>query len=77
MDIRELHYPDSDKTYQYKCIRGRNNLFLLDWPFLVLMQSHCSSPIATKDFGNAVIPLFCPAFAGSFPHFSYKEVPDP
>ena len=64
-------------TNTSKCIRGRNNLFLLDWSFLVLMQSHCSSPIATKDFGSAVIPLFCLAFAGSFPHFSYKEVPDP
>ena len=42
--------------------------FLLDRSFLVLTQSHCSSPIATKDFGGAVSPLFCPVFAGSFHH---------
>ena len=41
----------------------------------LLMQSHCSSSIVTKGFGSIVSPLFYPAFAGSFPHFIYKEVP--
>ena len=43
---------------------------------LILTQSHCSSPITTTGFGCAVGPLFGPVFAGSFPHFSYKEVVD-
>ena len=40
--------------------------------FLVLTQLYCSSLIATTSFGSAVSPQFCPAFTGSFPHFSYK-----
>ena len=38
-------------------------------------KSHCSSPIAVKDFRGAVNPLVDPAFAGNFLHFSDKEVP--
>ena len=49
---------------------------LFDLSFLVLTHSHSSSPTATKSFGGAVSPQFCPDFAGSFPHSSYKEVPD-
>ena len=49
---------------------------MFEQSFLVLTQLHCSWPIATKGFGRAVSPLFCPAFAGSFPYLSNKEVPD-
>ena len=42
-----------------------------------IRELHYPASDTTKDFGSAVIPLFCLAFAGSFPHFSYKEVPDP
>ena len=55
---------------------GRSKAFLFDWSFLLLIQSSRSSPIATKGFGGAVRPLFCPAFSGSVPNFSYKKVPD-
>ena len=48
--------------------------FLFDRSFLVLTQSHCSSPIVTKRFGGAVSPLFHLAFAGSFPYLSYIEM---
>ena len=48
--------------------------FLFGRSFLVLTQSHWSSPIVTKRFGGAVGPLFHLAFAGSFPCFSYIEV---
>ena len=59
--------------------RGRNKVFLFDRSVKrtkMGRKSHCSSHIATKGFGGAVIPLFDPAFTGSFPLFSYKEVPD-
>ena len=70
-----------DDTTLYKCgsdldIRGRNKVSLFDRSFLVLTQSHCSSPITANGFGREVSPLFFPAFAGSFPHFSYKGVSD-
>ena len=29
-----------------------------------------------KGFGSSESPLFCPAFTGNFPNFSYKEVHD-
>ena len=51
-------------------------LFCLTCHFWVWWKSHCSSPIAAKSFGNAKTLLFFPAFAGSFPCFSYKEVSD-
>ena len=51
-------------------------LFCLAGHFWVWCKSHCSSPIATIGFGGAVTPPFFPAFAGSFPYFSYREVPD-
>ena len=50
--------------------------FLFDRSFLLLTQSHCSLPIATKSFGSAVSPLFCPAFAGSSLCFNYREERD-
>ena len=54
---------------------GWNKFFVLfDQSKFVLTQSHCSSTIASKDFGGTVNPLFCPACAGCFPHFIYKEV---
>ena len=55
--------------------RGQKKVSLFDQSFLVLMQSLCSAPIVTNCFGSAVSNLLCPAFAGSFPHFNYKEVP--
>lgn len=55
---------------------GNKGVFLFDWSFLVLTQSNCNSPITAKGFGGAVIPLFSSAFAGSFPHFSCKEMSD-
>ena len=51
-------------------------LFYLTGHFWCWYKSHCSWPIATKGFGGVVISLFCPVFAGSFSHFSYKEVPN-
>ena len=64
------------KVFLHSSITGQNKVFLFDRSFLVLTESHRSSPIATKGFGGAVNPLFCLAFVGSFPHFSYKEAPD-
>ena len=34
------------------------------------------NPVYCKAFGGTVGPLFSPAFAGSFSHFSCKEIPD-
>ena len=50
--------------------------FCLTGHFWGWQKPHCCSLIATKGFSGAVSHLFDPAFAGSFPHFSYKEVPD-
>ena len=57
-------------------LQGRNKVFLFGQSFFVLTQSHCSSPITTKSCAGAVRPLFCTSFIRSFPHFSYKEVPN-
>ena len=54
--------------------RGQKKVSLFDQSFLVLTQSLCSAPIVTNCFGSAVSHLLCPAFAGNFPHFDYKEV---
>ena len=56
--------------------RGWNVFFLFDWSFLVLTKITLLFTYCNKGFGGAVSHLFDPAFAGSFPHFSYKEVPD-
>ena len=55
---------------------GRNKVFCLTSHLWCWRKSHCSSPFATKDFGGAVSPLFDPAFARSFPYFSFKDVAD-
>ena len=49
--------------------RVKISLFCLSCHVWCWCKSHCSSPIATKRFGCAVTTLFCPAFAGSYPHF--------
>ena len=50
--------------------------FCLTGHFWCWQKSHCCSLIATKGFGGAASHLSDPAFAESFPHCSYKEVPD-
>ena len=52
------------------------SFFSLTGHFWCWWKPKCSSPIATKGFGGAVSPLFDPAFNGSVPHFSYKEMLD-
>ena len=65
----EIYLP----TLVFKC-RSQNKVCLTGH-FWCWWKSHCSSSIATKDFGGAVSPLFHSAFTASIPHFSYKAVP--
>ena len=60
-------YPSTGDEITFICLTGH---------FSCWRKSHCSSPIATKDFGGPVSPQFDPGFIGSFHHFSRKEVPD-
>ena len=64
--IYQLYFLNAGVKIRFICLTGQ---FWRWW------KSHCSSSIATKDFGGAVSPLFHSAFTASIPHFSYKAMP--